>query len=70
MTYSDTGVKMTDEQISEQMNKYYADRCDYRNGDNEDGIHYDLCAECFRYDICYNAMRNKGESIEKDIIAY
>ena len=46
---------MTDE----QMNDYYADRCDYRNEEDADGIYYDLCAECFRYDICFNAYKNK-----------
>lgn len=48
--------------IDEQMNDYYADRCDYRNGEDADGIYYDLCAECFRYDICFNAYKNKQAS--------
>ena len=41
------------------MNEYYADKCDYRNGDNEDGIHYESCVMCYRYDICMDAYIEK-----------
>ena len=41
----------------EQLDEFFKDRCDYRNGDNEDGTYYDSCTECYRYDICKKDIR-------------
>jgi len=41
----------------EQLDEFYKDRCDYRNGDNEKE-HYDSCTECYRYDTCKSAHEN------------
>ena len=45
---------MTDE----QLDKIYADKCDFRNGTNEDGIYYAFCNQCYRYEICKSADEN------------
>ena len=37
--------------MEQTMEQFHCD-CDYLTGDDVDGIRYDYCYECYRYDIC------------------
>ena len=45
----------------ESMEKHYSD-CDYLTGKNADGIRYDYCGDCYRYEICKDALEEKVRS--------
>ncbi len=39
--------------------------CDYLTGENYDGIYYESCVECYRFDICEKNFKRRKESEDK-----
>lgn len=37
----------------------YNDCCDLLDGSNYEGIKYDNCSECYRYEICSKAFKRE-----------
>ena len=42
------------------VNVFYKD-CDLITGKNTDNIKYDMCVECYRYDICKKAFNDEED---------
>ena len=40
--------------------------CDFITKDNEDGLEYDSCIQCYRYDICKKAYALKNQYIKAE----